>query len=426
MRRIGLALGLCVLLGATGATAAEEPVIGDVLEILKDRGIIDEGEYGELVSKNNLYEEEHEDLLGRIELSGDFRFRFESFFFDDDPLGLRPDRNRLRYRLRINGDAVVNDWASLHFRLASGEGISRSTNRTLGRAADFRPNPIYLDRAYLTLKTPMPDQGFLASSKLEFMFGKTKNPFVWKNSRDLINWDVDINPEGVSAVFRAAPNEETSLFANAGYWMIQEKALETDPKVFAIQGGIEHRPTQNVRLGARGSWYSFHSLDPSFFARAAMFGSVLDGLGSNRVQPFEFGAYLGYEGLERWPLLAYGHYNFNPSAQASELTSAGRENHAWALGVEAGDQTEIAKVGLGYWYVEANSWPGQYTDSDVLDGRTNRKGWLFYGKKEVGPRTVLSAELFVSQAIREILPAFIDSLSGSDRVRFRADVNVKF
>ncbi len=60
------------------------------------------------------------------------------------------------------------------------------------------------------------------------------------------------------------------------------------------------------------------------------------------------------------------------------------------------------------------------------DGRTNRKGWLFYGKKEVGPRTVLSAELFVSQAIREILPAFIDSLSGSDRVRFRADINVKF
>lgn len=232
-----------LLVAAVPALADESAVIGEVLEILRERGIVDEARYSELVSKNERYEAEQQGLLGRIEFSGDLRGRLENFWFSDTALDEnRPDRTRVRYRLRIQGKAEVNEYVDAVFRLASGEsefdgfpvGDLRSTNRTLGADNDFGGDEIFIDRAYINLKAPAEWLG--ANTKLSGQVGKVANPFLWKAGKDYMLWDHDINPEGVSVQLETHAWEGAKLFANAGYFILDENSTSKDPHVLGIQG----------------------------------------------------------------------------------------------------------------------------------------------------------------------------------------------
>ena len=82
------AAALAALFAAPAARAGDpEPVIEDVLEILKERGIVDDGQYTELVAKHQGWQAKNGPLLGRIEFSGDMRLRYENFWYDDDEFG---------------------------------------------------------------------------------------------------------------------------------------------------------------------------------------------------------------------------------------------------------------------------------------------------------------------------------------------------
>jgi hypothetical protein len=92
-----IALGLAAVVAAPVYAEEPQPVTEDVLEILKERGLVDEGQYNELVAKNQTYEERNQNLLGRIEFSGDMRLRYENFWFRNDEFDVdRSNRNRLR------------------------------------------------------------------------------------------------------------------------------------------------------------------------------------------------------------------------------------------------------------------------------------------------------------------------------------------
>ena len=86
-----------VLLGAPALAAEDENVVGEVLEILKQRGLVDEQEYERLSLKNAAYEEhrESEGFMSRIEWSGDMRMRLENFWYDRDPVA--NEQNPSRY-----------------------------------------------------------------------------------------------------------------------------------------------------------------------------------------------------------------------------------------------------------------------------------------------------------------------------------------
>ena len=251
-------------------------MIEDVLEILKERGLVDEGQYNELVAKNQTYEERNQSLLGRIEFSGDMRMRYENFWYSRDELGVdASNRNRLRYRARLQAKAAINDYLDAVFRLASGEGDIRSTNRTLGVGDDFDFDAIFIDLAYLAFNAP---KEWLPDTTLAVRAGKMPNPFLWKQSRVDLLWDADITPEGIGVQLGYKPNENVNLFANAGYYIVDENGTASDPHVLGIQGGVAWTVADQVDVGARGTWYSWGSLNAAFFDRMAHDGNVVDGL----------------------------------------------------------------------------------------------------------------------------------------------------
>src|SRR5574338_254366 len=344
-----VALGLGAL--AAGPARAEDPkpVIQDVLEILKERGLVDEAQYDELVAKNQAYEQRHDTLLGRVEFSGDLRLRYENFWFSQDELGQDfPNRNRLRYRARIQAKAAINDYLDAVVRLASGEGDIRSTNRTLGEGNDFDYDAIFIDLAYLSFKAP---KEWLPDTTLAVRAGKMPNPFLWKQQHVDLLWDADITPEGLDAELAYKPNENLTLFANAGYFVVDENGTSRAPHGLGVQGGLTWAVADQVELGARATWYSWASLNGAFFDRMAQFGSVPDGLAGrgDTLNAADLAAYIRYGGLEGWPIVFFGEYAQNLSAERSRMFDVADEDTGWGVGVEVGDKKKLVVLGAGYF-----------------------------------------------------------------------------
>ena len=430
-----LASGLC-----GPALAAEEgPVLADILEVLKQRGIVDEGEYQRLAAKNARYEKEHAAWMPEIDWSGDFRFRHESFWYDEDAAGAeRSDRYRIRYRFRVKGDVEINEWADLVFRLVSGDEDTRSTNQTLGSGVDFDTDDIRLDLAFARLHAPaawVPVEG----GKLVVEMGKVESPFVWKVGKDFMLWDHDVTLEGASLRFEARPVEATRVFASFGYYIDDENSQSRDPHFWGLQAGAHHEVGEDVTLGGRVSWYEWRSIDAAFNGRGATGaggvtaggGNIADGLNGDLAgNPFsvvEGAAYVQFDQIESWPIVLHADYSRNLDAERSLLfPGAGGEDTAWGVGVEAGSSKEIVKLGAGYWHIEANAWPAMFIDSDLFDGVTNRKGWALYGSREVLKNTELTLTLFISDEIEDTLPPFLFSATDARRVRLQADMAFKF
>ncbi|MCP3985089.1 MAG: hypothetical protein GY723_11920 [bacterium] len=396
-------------------------MVEDVLEILRERGIIDEAKHAELVSKNQAYEEENQGLLGRIEWSGDFRARLEHLWYDRDDTGSnRADRTRARYRLRITGKAKVNDYTKVVFRLASGTGDIRSTNKTFGSGNDFDPDGIFIDRAYVEFKAPKTWLG--ESTGVKAIIGKTKNPFLWKNGKDYMLWDHDINPEGGALMVDHQFSDAMRAYVTGGYYVIDENSTSEDPHMTGFQGGVDYSPAELLDVGARGSFYSFASLNESFLGRSTAVGAVTD----DDYRVFELAGYLRYRGIEDWPVLIFGHYARNLDAGKVSSFTGSDEDTGWGVGLEVGDKKKYLKLGFGYYAVEANFFPAQFTDSDLFDGRTNRKGFTLYGSKQILSGTDLNITLFQSNELRSGLPVFASSVRNADRLRLQTDLVVKF
>ena len=436
---------LALALAAPAAAEEEGAVVGEILEVLKKRGLVTDAEYSRMVAKNAAYEKNHTSWMPKIDWSGDFRFRHESFWFDDD----RADRGdfnryRIRYRFRLKGKVEVNEHADVIFRLVSGNDDNRSTNQTLGSALDFDTDDIRLDLVYAKLTAPS-DWVPLPNGKAVLEMGKVPNPFLWKESgtkvpgKDFMLWDNDITLEGASLRVNTNPSEQTRIFLRFGYYIDDENSTAKDPHFWGLQGGLHHDVSDDIHVGARATWYEFRSVNAAFNARGATGaggitsggGNIADGLNGDvtgdQFSVIHTGAYLTYAGVESWPITIYGEYARNLDSESSVFFPAAEdEDTAWGVGIEVGDKQKFVKLGAGYWYVEANAFPSFLIDSDLFDGRTNREGWAVYGSRELASNMDLNLTLFLSDAIEKNVPDFTASVGRSDRVRLQADMVFKF
>jgi hypothetical protein len=248
-------------------------------------------------------------------------------------------------------------------------------------------------------------------------------------------WDNDINPGGISTTFDIKVGGATNVHAALGSFVISENKEGRDPYMGAVQGGIEHRFSDGFKSGIRGTYYNFDNLDSLFIVRGVdgdggvtdSGGNIPDGLTGdvNGGQLSVIETHL-YVKTAIWSLLAFGGYSDNLSAEPSQMfPGVGKESVAYNVGIQGGDKKRSVRLGIAWFHIEANAFPSQFTDSDLLDGRTNREGLLIYGSRQVMKSTDVDVQLFGSNAI-ETDPAFVDSVKDSERARLQVDLVYKF
>jgi len=380
-----------------------------------------------------------DDEEGRFEFGGNMRGRFEFFRFSEDETGTKKDtRGRIRYRLRLDGKIKLNSRANFQFRLVSGND-SRSGNQTLGDPVDFGPNNIAIRSAMMVL-TPWPD-GKLPNDKgyWKLDFGRTKNSFVWKDrGRDMMLWDNDIALAGAGTQFGHQLGGSASFFFNTGYYAIDENGSgPTDPYMTPVQVGFLYNG-ENVKAGIRGSYWYMSELDTLFIQRGvdgeggvtSSGGNIQDGLtgsvygGTVRVvatQAFVSG------NVGSVPIVVFGGYSNNLTAEPSQVyPGIGKNAMAWNAGIEGGSKKKVIKLGLAWFYIQANAFPSQFIDSDYLDGHTNRHGPLFFFSKEFLKNTDFNTQIFWSDAIETDNDGYGNSAAASERIRIQIDLLYNF
>jgi hypothetical protein len=428
------ALSLLVATVLAAPVLAEDPTLSEIVNILHEKGLIDDEEHEALAAKATKEQAKHS-WTDRINLFGDFRGRFESFNYEKVGGETLRDRYRGRYRARLGVNAKIVSRASVTLGMNTGGADPRSGNQTLGSGNDFDKDEFRLDLAYATVSPfadgvlPGVDNGYLA-----FDVGKVKNPFIWKQlGVDNLLFDNDINPEGAN--LRITGNAgPVALFANGGVYVIDENSAAKDPLLSAGQIGGSIKLADPVSVGARGTIYNFSALDDDFFARAAedpatygTGGNIVDGLSrrNGSIQIVETAAFLDLRLIDLLPVLFYGSYAKNLSARHSIVSNAGREDDAWTVGVFVGDKVRLIRVGVAYYVVEANAFPSMFLESDVLDGTPNRQGYMASIERQLFENVDLALRGFLSDRI-EGGAAFADSIPGSERFRGQADVTFKF
>lgn len=411
----------------------------DLIMVLRDRGVIDESDYESIAARNAAYEEQQrQDRMPALSFWGDFRFRSENFWYQKDDTGFEHrDRHRLRYRFRLNGKAEINDHADVLVRFVSGGDDLRSTNQTLGSGVDFNTDDFRIDLAYARV-SPFAHGRLGENGTLYFELGKVPNPFVWKKGKDFMLWDHDITLEGTSMLMTWAPVDGLETFVNGGYYVLDENSSAKDPHMWAGQVGFHAKPASSVEFGGRASYFRFDALDAAFHMRTVDGtggateggGNIIDGLtgspGGHSLQVIEASGYLGLLTDTDWPVLLYGSWSNNLSAEDSGLTTADADSMAWGAGVEVGDAKKFVKLGVGYWHIAANAFPSQFIDSDLFDGYTNREGWAAYASRAIWKNTTLDLTAFLTDEIEPNVPPYGDSVPNADRVRLQADLVFKF
>jgi hypothetical protein len=451
MRTKQMKKGLAVAVLAVGLTAvapASTAVAGDaldgatveqIIEILHDKGLID-GEQQERLLMKNAAEADHRSeidvaagVLDGWDLYGDFRLRHEVFTFRHDTNGNHEDnRYRWRYRVRLGFEKKLLDSVDFGMRFATGGTPSasedRSTNQTLGRQEDFDYDSVRIDRAYV--RWALPETHGLQTT---FIAGKIPNPFMWKNGKDALIWDGDIQPEGGALMFTYPIDERSELFANTGYFIVDENSNRADPKLWALQvgGTTEVGP---LELGLRGSMYWWRSLDSDFVFRSEEFGNLPTAYTNGKSRIGDVTAFVRFEPHEDWPVGIFGRYarnftaddgfctlwvdaggdvqpincdpGFMPPGTASSVAAGtvDEEDMAWGIGAEVGSSKKWLKLGFGYFYIEANAIMSQFGDSDILDGFTNRQGWVIYGSRRIAKNTEFKFAYYTATYIDNDMP----------------------
>ena len=420
---------LLLLLSAPVA-AGDTGTIEEIVAILRNEGLIDEATQQKLLVKH-ASEQKKKTAAGALwglDWSGDLRMRHEAFWFDGDATGTsEPDnRYRFRYRARLGFQKQLGDRIRVGMRLASGVGSNRGFNVSFGEQPDWRPDDIFIDRAWVELR--------LGDGPVDtrLVLGRVPNPFRWSVGLDRLMWDPDISPEGGYIQARKSFGERSELWATLGAFIAKENSgvgvasPKSDPKVFALQLGASRRLTDALELGGRVSGYEWRSLDRPFIDRAKLLGN-LDSAFDGKARIGELSAYARFTAADAWPVLLHGSFERNFTADSALIGDVpiGAEDIAWGAGFEVGDATKNAKLGFTFFRVEANAIVASFADSDLLDGQTNREGFVAYASRKLGPHVELRLTFYDAEEIRSSSP-FAASLRGADRRRLQSDLLVNF
>lgn len=413
------------------SSASEPTVAEEILEILRSSGQISQDQYDVLLTKAQ--DEERTRIVqsepkmksrwtDRIIWYADFRGRAENFSYEDDPDGTNADdRTRLRYRARIGVNAKINDYIGGGMRLVTGE-ENTTTNQTVGGGGDnFDKNEVGFDRAYIYYEPYGMKQKPDGLSHLKFTFGKMGAPFLSNEGKDYLFWDSDVAPEGFHGTVGFEPRSNLKITAKAGYFIEDENKDSKDPHLSTVQLIGNLKTSDHVRIGAAGSYYAWSSLNDRFMDENEWVDGGLSD--DDSIAFYDLRTWVAFDSIKGIPMKVYGNYLVNTDAEGTLETDGDDEGTAWMVGIEGGDKKKLVKLGLGYAEVETNSVLASYTDSDFFDGKSNRKGFVVYGQRQITKGADFKITLFHSKPLDDDIDV---NLSKSERLRIQSDIVFKF
>lgn len=239
----------------------------------------------------------------RLDISGDFRVRYESNFSK----GRANDRDRTVLRARLRATYAVTDWLTAGGQLATGDfDDPKNVDITLGNFDNKLR--VSLDQAYLSAN----------SGNAEIYAGKIPQTYV---NTDLV-WAPDFNPQGFSASYKAEIGDAASFKATALYHIVDEAVSGPDSSMIGGQVTLDVAPAPQLSLQLSGAYYDYR-------LRSTAGGSPND----FRSNLFANGRYLSdfnlldvigsvtFTGLgERWPVRVIADYVYNTGAINSDDT----------------------------------------------------------------------------------------------------------
>jgi len=440
-------LGATLVLLVGAMQPAQAQTSEALLEVLVRKGILTEQEAEDIKVELALENQKFNNVKAPgkttqlIELSGDFRGRFEGFYADHDDW---TDRNRWRYRLRVGLTAALTDRFKVGVRLASGEESGTFGSDPISRNATMQNNGsgkfIFIDQAYAN---------FVALTNIDYTssvtFGKMANPFEFS----ALVFDDDYTPEGVANPMNYIINEEHNLaFTMAAFFLDEIGGDSDDPYLLAAQlrhNGIwryneAHKPKLDSTIGLAGMAIANdqslgngavpninvgNSRNAAGNLTATFNPIVVDG-----ALTYWLDSAPQYNGF--FPISIIGTY-MNNLAESSE-------NVGYEVGVKLGKAGKKAtwEVGYNYRFLEADAWYEELVDSDFgsyyaatpasfgqagagYRSGTNNKGHIV--KVAYSPYNALTLSL------KGIFTTLIDEPAGqadSDMLRVQADAVVKF
>ena len=161
-----------------------------------------------------------DDTKPRLNISGDMRLRYQGDYSDEDA----PARDSSQVRARLGATYLLNDRITLGARLVTGD--PDDPNSTDVQLSNFDDDlQVSLDLAYAQLKL----------GDLSLYGGKIPQPFA---RTDLV-WDGDVNPQGLSAVYKHPLSGGSAFRASSLFFVVDENAAAADSTMVGAQVGYD-------------------------------------------------------------------------------------------------------------------------------------------------------------------------------------------
>lgn len=325
-----------------------------------------------------------------IKMKGDVRLRHEVFYDENKIKAEKDERQRSRYRARINFNAAVNDHVDAGLRLLSGSSDPVSGNQSMGKFGTTKG--IGIDRAFIQINSPY---------GVTFTGGKTANPFAVTNKSELV-WDGDYSPEGASLNYELDLGQSVISTTVATAWLIENSSSASDDLMqsgvqinashkldgVTFNGGISvvniHSP--NFESGLNGTSNGLDDGDFDSFGNS----SANDAHTTNMeiINP-----YISIALNSSIPISLYGDFVVNQAVDTN--------NTGYAAGIIIGKAKKPMSFAFKsiYKVVESDATYAPLTDSDFGGGGTGSAGLELGAKLALMENTFFGVSQFINQQI---------------------------
>jgi hypothetical protein len=341
------------------------------------------------------------DAQSHLNVSGDMRLRYQGDYSDAD----MPDRHSSQVRARLGATYAVNDRITVGARLVTGD--PDDPNSTDVQLSNFTDDlEVSLDLAY----------GQVNFGDLNLYGGKIPQPFA---RTDLV-WDSDVNPQGVSAVYKQTFADGSALRANSLFFVVDENAGAADSTMVGAQLGYDSVAFGAWKFDASAAYYDYR-LGSVAGADAGDFRSNLRNSDGSYRSDFDLADLLigaTWSGAgERWPVRVLGDYVHNSGAATDADTGYGID-----LAVGRASKPSDWRLTYGYSVAETDSVLAAFSHDNIGIG-TNYKLHALTLDYVPWPKTVVNAIWYHYQPYAAVDAGANDPGDWLDRLRFSFLVN---